>query len=814
MPERRRIRVTGTVQGVGFRPFVYRLATDLALAGWVGNDSRGVILEAEGPVEALDRLAARIGAEAPPLARVESVQVEAVVPPTGEGGFTVVDSRAAGSPAVAVPVDVATCDDCLREMADPADRRFGYPFTNCTNCGPRYTIIRSIPYDRASTTMAGFVMCADCRREYEDPGDRRFHAEPTCCPVCGPELSLLRPDGGVLAKAADALDAAVALLVAGRILAVKGLGGYHLACDAADPAAVAELRRRKHRDDKPFALMVPDVDAARALCDLGEEAVAALASPRRPIVLAPRRPDAPVAPGVAPNLPELGLMLAYTPLHVLLMAGTHRALVMTSGNLSDEPIAHDDADALARLGPMVDAILTHDRAIYIRCDDSVVRSGTRGSVSPAGTRVLRTSPAGGGGGSVSPAGTRVLRTTPAGAGGGPSPAGAPEPDHRGTVQMVRRSRGYAPEPIGLPTTARQHVLAVGAELKSTVAVAKGDTVVASHHIGDLEHLAAYRSFLQAVDHLCSLTGVTPAVVAHDLHPEYLSTKFAADLDLPAVGVQHHHAHIASCLVEHGRTEPVLGVAFDGLGLGTDGTAWGGELLVADLGSFRRVGHLRTVSLPGGDRAAREPWRMAVAWLAETLGAEAAERYGRTADDRWAAVLALALRPDALRTSSAGRLFDAVAALLGLRRQITYEAQAAIELESAAAGQPLAGPGGYELDLVDGPDGTLVLDPSPLLATVVAEHRRGAPTPAVAAGFHAGLGRGVAAAAARAAAENGLDTVALSGGVFQNARLTAVVAGELERAGLAVLVHHRLPPNDGGVSVGQAAVAAWRGSLGS
>ncbi|MDP1805455.1 MAG: Sua5/YciO/YrdC/YwlC family protein, partial [Acidimicrobiales bacterium] len=397
------------------------------------------------------------------------------------------------------------------------------------------------------------------------------------------------PEGGVLAKAGDALETAVELLRRGRILAVKGLGGYHLACDATSEEAVAELRRRKARDDKPFALMV-DLAGARDLCDLSPDAVKALSSPRRPIVLAPRGAGAAaLAEGVAPNLPELGLMLAYTPLHVQLLAGVDRPLVMTSGNLSDEPIAHDDTDALARLGPMVDAILTHDRPIHIRCDDGIVRSAAA----------------------------------------------------RPTVQMVRRSRGYAPEPIALPTPACRHVLAVGAELKSTVAVAKGDTVVASHHIGDLEHLAAYRSFLQAVDHLCGLTGVTPAVVAHDLHPEYLSTKFAADLDLPAVGVQHHHAHIASCLVEHRHTEPVLGIAFDGLGMGTDGTAWGGELLVADLDGFRRVGHLRPVALPGGDRAAREPWRMAIAWLAETLGPEAAERYGRTVDDRWKAVLDLA-----------------------------------------------------------------------------------------------------------------------------------------------------------------------------
>jgi hydrogenase maturation protein HypF len=770
---RHQFRVTGTVQGVGFRPFVYRLAADLSLSGWVGNDSLGVILEAEGPAPALDRLAERLVTEAPPLARIESVEVSAVAP-TGEAGFTVVLSRDAGSPAVAVPVDVATCDDCLRELVDPADRRFGYPFVNCTNCGPRYTIIRSIPYDRASTTMAGFAMCADCRREYDDPADRRFHAEPTCCPVCGPQLSLLSPDGGVLAKAGEALEGAVELLLGGRILAVKGLGGYHLGCDATSEEAVAELRRRKARDDKPFALMV-DLIMARELCDLSPEAEEALASPRRPIVLAPRRAGPALAAGVAPNLPELGLMLAYTPLHHQLLAGVGRPLVMTSGNLSDEPIAHDDTDALARLGPMVDAVLTHDRPIHIRCDDSVVRAGTL-----------------------------FLRNTPARAGGEPDLV-APRPR---LVQMVRRSRGYAPEPIALPTPAHHHVLAVGAELKSTVAVAKGDTVVASHHIGDLEHLAAYRSFLQAVDHLCGLTGVTPAVVAHDLHPEYLSTKFAADLDLPAVGVQHHHAHIASCLVEHGHTEPVLGIALDGLGMGTDGTAWGGELLVADLDGFRRVGHLLPVALPGGDRAAREPWRMAIAWLAAALGREEAERYGRTVDERWSAVLDLAQRPDVLRTSSAGRLFDAVAALLGLRTRITYEAQAAIELESVAAGQPLAGPRGYELESFPFDDG-LVIDPCPLLMTVIAERDRGTPVSEVSAGFHGGLGRGVAQAAAYLAAANGVDTVALSGGVFQNARLTAVVAGALEAAGLRVLVHRLIPPNDGGISVGQAAIAARR-----
>ena len=735
---------------------MYRLATELGLAGEVSNDSLGVLIDASGPVDSLDALGRRLVGEAPPLARINDIDVTEV--PVGDGmvdGFRIIESTAQGAPAVAVPVDVATCEDCLRELFDPADRRFGYPFINCTNCGPRYTIIQSIPYDRAATTMSMFPMCKDCRREYEDPADRRFHAEPNACPVCGPQVS--RP-----------IEEAAAELRDGKILAVKGLGGYHLACDATDEAAVAELRRRKARDDKPFAVMVQDLEEARQLCDLSPEAEAALASVRRPIVLGPKRDDAKLSPRIAPGLPELGLMLPYTPLHHLLMAAVGRPLVMTSGNLSDEPIAHDDADATVRLGPMVDSALTHNRAIHIRCDDSVVRATN--SSAPLG----------------------VMATERA------------EPSDGG-VQMVRRSRGYAPEPIRLAAPTPHQVLAVGAELKNTVSVAKGQNVIASHHIGDLEHLAAYQSFLQAVDHLCGLTGVTPEVVAHDLHPEYLSTKFASELDLPLIGVQHHHAHIASCLVEHGRApdEPVLGVAFDGLGLGDDGTIWGGEFLVADLQSYRRVGRLKPVPLVGGNLAIKEPWRMALVWANEALGRDAAERFGAATDGRWRAVLALAERPDALLTSSAGRLFDAVAALLGLRTTVTYEAQAAIALEAAAASAGAAAL--YPMDRTG--DEFVELDPSPLIARVVEERDRATATAEIAAAFHASLGHAVAAAAADLARAHGLSAVALSGGVFQNARLTHHVATELQVSGLHVLVHRRLPPNDGGVSVGQAAIAA-------
>jgi len=750
--ERRRLRVTGTVQGVGFRPFVYRHAVSLGLIGFVGNDSAGVLIEVQGAPAAVGELCRLVTEEPPPLARVESVHAEVVPAVAGRGDFRIVESTEHGSPAVPVSVDSATCASCVAEVDDPADRRYRYPFTNCTDCGPRYTIVVAVPYDRPSTTMAGFTMCPACRAEYDDPASRRFHAQPNACPDCGPALRWCDPEGRRLAEADAALACAVDALVGGRVVAVKGIGGYHLAADATNDAAVDLLRRRKARDDKPFAVMVRDVDHARALCLMDDAAEEALRSRRRPVVLAPRRPDDPLARGVAPGLPDLGLLLSYSPLHHLLMAGVRRPLVMTSGNLSDDPIAFEEDDAVARLGPLVDGVLGHDRPIHIRCDDSVVRA-----------------------------------------------AG-------GTVQMVRRSRGYAPEPLGLPRRARRQVLAVGAELKSTVSVAKGPWLVASHHIGDLEHLATYQSFLQATDHMCGLFGVQPDVVAHDLHPEYLSTKWALECGLEPWPVQHHHAHVASCMVEHGRTDPVLGLAFDGSGFGPDGTLWGGEVLVADLSGYQRVGHLRAIPLPGGTAAIREPWRMAVAWTAAAAGPEAAARVGAGLDPRWPSVLALAERGTGPRTTSAGRLFDAVAALLGVRHAITYEGQAAIELEALARGVARAGAPCYPLDVAD--DGTVaVLDPGPMLVAMLRDIDAGTPRAALAAGFHESLGRACAQLASRLASRHGLDTVALSGGVFQNARLTEVVATELRGLGLQTLVHHSVPPNDGGISIGQAAIAA-------
>jgi hydrogenase maturation protein HypF len=756
---RTRFRVTGTVQGVGFRPFVYRRAVELGLVGFVRNDSGGVLIEVEGDPVTIEALAASLRDDAPPLSRVDEVVALPIEPLGGDAGFTIEQSEVHGAPAVPVSVDTAPCPACLAEVADPDDRRHRYPFTNCTDCGPRYTIVVSVPYDRPATTMAGFTMCTACQAEYDDPTDRRFHAQPNACPVCGPRVSWRGPDGTVRVTGDDAVHAAIDHLIAGEVVAVKGIGGFHLACDATSATAVGELRRRKARDDKPFAVMVSDVDAARELCELDDTAADTLASPRRPIVLAPRVTGARVVDEVAPGLPELGVMLPYSPLHHLLLDGVDRPLVMTSGNLSDEPIAHDDDDAIERLGPMVDGLLTHDRPINIRCDDSVARATG------------------------------------------------------GRTQLLRRSRGHAPEPLPLPFDAAP-VLAVGAELKSTVAVTTARHVVASHHIGDLEHLATYRSFLQAVDHLPRLYGVVPVLVAHDLHPEYLSTKFALELELPTLGVQHHHAHVASCLVEHGRTEPVLAICFDGVGYGTDDTLWGGELLVADLAGFRRVGHLAPVVMPGGVAAIREPWRMAASWLRRAIGTDAAVERLRPADERAAIVVDLVERGSGPTTTAVGRLFDAVAAALGGRPRVTFEAQAAIELEAAARTVSRAAARHYPDELVTiSRDGELaVFDPAPLLAALVADRDAGVPTPVLAAGFHEALGRSVAALAASLAAEHGLETIVLTGGVFQNSRLSDVVESSLH--GFDVLVHERIPPNDGGISIGQAAIASWQLGAGS
>jgi hydrogenase maturation protein HypF len=701
--------VRGVVQGVGFRPYVHRLARAADVDGYVLNDGEGVVIEAEGT--GLDRFADDLVAGAPPLARIDSVAVEAIEP-RGASGFRILESAATGGSAL-IPPDVATCNDCLRELFDAADRRYRYPFINCTACGPRFTIVTAVPYDRANTTMSSFELCPDCRREYEDPADRRFHAEPIACPACGPRLSI-------------PLEEAVDLLRAGCIVAVKGLGGYHLACDAADEAAVARLRARKRREEKPFALMTADVEA---LADPTFDEWELLASRARPIVLLRRRDQAPVARSVAPDSPWLGVMLPYSPLHHLLCHDFGGALVMTSGNLSDEPIAYADEEAESRLGAIADAFLSHDRPIHRRCEDSVARS-----------------------------------TFP-----------------------VRRSRGYAPAALHLPVASFGPLVAAGAELKSTFCVATPDGAFLSPHLGDLDSEASLAAFRNDLRLYLEMLGVEPTGVAHDLHPEYLSTKWALERGLPAVGVQHHHAHAAACLAEHGEQEPALALVFDGTGYGTDGTLWGGELLRCDLESFERIAWLDPAPLAGGEAAIREPWRVAAVHL---------ERAGLPVPwERWPAVRE-SLKVNAPLSSGMGRLFDAVAAVLGVRDRVTYEGQAAIELEQLA-GETQADP--WEWRFGRSTD---------LVTQCYLEFHAGSDPAWISASFH----ETVAAAAAAACAEAGTsETVVLSGGTFQNVRLLGSTQRRLEELGFRVLTHRLVPPNDGGISYGQAAVAAARGA---
>jgi hydrogenase maturation protein HypF len=745
------VRVEGVVQGVGFRPYVFRLAGELGLAGFVRNDTRGVHVEVEGDPGTVACFLKRLPCEAPPLARIGRTAV-AELAACGTAGFAILGSDAAGAPDAQVCADSAPCADCLRELRDPGDRRFGYPFINCTNCGPRFTIVAGVPYDRPLTTMAGFAMCADCRAEYDDPADRRFHAQPNACPACGPRLTFV---GGEPGEHPDRVAAAAAVLRRGGIVAVKGLGGYHLACRADEQGVVARLRARKHREDKPFALMGPDVGALRAIVALDSEAEALLATPARPIVLAPRRAGARVARAVAPASRELGVMLPYTPLHHLLLDAMRTPLVMTSGNVSDEPIAYDDADALRRLGPIADAFLLHDRPIYMRTDDSVVRMA----------------------------------------------AGRP--------RTLRRSRGYVPAALTLPVPAGRPLLACGAHLKSAFCVVKGDRAWVGHHIGDLDDAATRRSFAEGVAHFERLFDVRPEVVVHDLHPDYASTAYALEREgVRTVAVQHHHAHLAACLAEHGVTEPAVGAIYDGSGLGTDGTTWGGEILVGDVRGAVRAGHLWPVRLPGGDHAARQPWRMAASWLgAAGIAAPAPPDplRGSVDAERWSTVCEMVRRGfQAPYTTSAGRLFDAVAALCGLRASCTYEGQAAIELEA------LADPdheGAYEIPVTDG----LVLDPRPAIRAALGDVEDGVDASLVSTRMHRAMAEATAAALAAAAEGAGVRRAVLSGGVFQNRLLLEWTTAACRRRGLEVLVPEALPVNDGGIAFGQAAVAAAGGA---
>ena len=714
--ERRRVRVTGVVQGVGFRPFVHALAHRHRLAGHVRNDGGIVITEVEGPPEALERFASALAAEAPPLARVATIEVEALEP-TGARGFQIERSSGAAAPgATPLPPDVATCPDCVRELFDPANRRYRHPFITCTHCGPRFTIVTGLPYDRARTTMAGFAMCERCAREYADPTDRRHHAETICCPDCGPQLRL-------------PLEEAVAILRDGGVLAVKGLGGYHLACDATSEAAVARLRERKRREAKPLAVMSAQPEQ---LARLSARERALLEAPARPIVIARRRAGAPVARAVAPDSRWLGVMLPYTPLHHLLATDAGVPLVMTSGNLTDEPICIDDEEARQRLGAIADAFLDHDRPIHRRCEDSVVRASF----------------------------------------------------------PLRRSRGHAPDWLALPRRAARPLIATGAELKATFCVAHGSRAWLSAHLGDLDAPAARAAFAADVELALEALRLTPELVACDLHPDYASTRWALEQDAELVRVQHHHAHAAACLAEHGRTDEVLALVFDGTGLGTDGTLWGGELLLCDLERFERLAHLEPVALPGGEAAIREPWRMAAAYL---------ERAARPVPfERWPAVRQ-SLRTGSPSSSGMGRLFDAVAALVCGAERVSYEGQAAIMLEELAAATPAAP---YRCRVEDG-----LIHGSDLVAAVHDDLRAGRPRREIAAAFHEGVAAAAVTACEQAAAAR---TVVLSGGSFQNLRLLGSVGAGLRSRGFHVLAHRHVPPNDGGISYGQAAVAAARG----
>jgi hydrogenase maturation protein HypF len=735
-PDRRVLRVRGTVQGVGFRPFVYRLAVELGLRGAVWNEPDGVVVDAEGGREALDALARRIREEAPPRAEVESVDVQAAVP-AGQGPFAIRASAGQEAASARVPPDLATCEPCLRELIDPADRRHRYPFINCTDCGPRHSIVIDVPYDRARTTMAGFTMCGSCAVEYHDPRSRRFHAQPNACPRCGPRVWIHGgPDGG------EALTAAVTALRRGAIVAVKGLGGFHLACDARDDEALRRLRARKRRPHKPFAVMFPDLAALSREAVVDADARAVLLSPRAPILLLPRRSPSALSGEVAPRLREIGAFLPYTPLHRLLLDAFGAPLVMTSGNRGEEPIAAGNEEALERLRDVADLFLLHDREVHARADDSV---------------------------------SRVLL---------------------GRERLVRRARGCVPEAIALDLDGPE-VLAVGADLKNAPCLAQGGAAVLGQHVGDLEHLESQRFFAEARAGLERLFRARPRVIAHDLHPGYHGTALALGSGLPTVAVQHHHAHVASCLADNGRRDRVIGVAWDGTGHGPDGTVWGGEILIADLAGCERVGRLRPVALAGGDAAVREPWRMALAHLLDA-GCDTARVRVR---GRHTVEAMIREGLNSVPTSSVGRLFDAVASLAGIRDIATYEGQAAVELEAAAADVD-ATP--YPLPVSDA--GLLELDARPLVAALALDLDRGADAALVSARFHRSLAGALRQACERVRDQSGLGVVALSGGCFQNRRLTLLAVEELEAAGFEVLLHARVPASDGGIALGQAAVA--------
>lgn len=757
------VEVSGAVQGVGFRPFVFRLATGLGLSGWVSNDPRGVTIEVEGDPDSVAAFVEKVRDEAPPLASVDAVRVRAL-PPTGAGPFEIRESRSGDAPTAVVLADAATCPECLAEVSDPADRRHRYPFANCTRCGPRFTIVTGLPYDRPNTTMRGFALCDECRREYEDPRDRRFHAQPIACPRCGPRLSFLGTDGREAAAGHEALLAGARVIRDGGILALLGLGGFLLLCDAGREEAVARLRRRKAREEKPLAVMATDLDGVRAVADVSAAEAALLGSPAAPIVLLRRKPTAPLAPAVAPSNPYVGVMLPSSPLHHLLMRELGRPVVATSGNRTDEPICTTTADALERLAGIADAWLTHDRPVARHVDDSVVA---------------------------------VVE-------------GAP--------YLLRRARGYAPMPVRLRRNLPV-VLGVGGHLKATVSLSVGERVFVSQHLSDLDTPLAREAFERVVRDFLDMYGAIPEAIVHDLHPDYASTRWATEAghrpgapdwvrrlaEVPRLAVQHHHAHLASCLADAGEDGRALGVTWDGTGLGTDDTIWGGEFLLGNAAGFERVASLRPFRLPGGDRAAREPRRSALALLWEALGEGA---WGvlprRLFGDAEKPVLERMLSSGvhAPVTTSAGRLFDGVAALLGLHAKTSFEGQGAMSVEFAADPEETAT---YPVPVSRRDRSPVEVDWRPAVLGVVEDVRRGVPTRTVAGRFHATLVEAIASVAGLV----GERRVALSGGCFQNRVLLERTRARLVREGFDVLVHRRVPANDGGLSLGQVVVAAAR-----
>ncbi len=751
---RKAIDVTGIVQGVGFRPFVFRLANRCGLAGFVANTPAGVSIEVEGALEKVEEFLLRLPREIPPLAKVTSIS-NREIQSLGEKSFRIVTTQMGEIANTLISPDIAVCDECLSEMSNPRDRRFGYPFINCTNCGPRFTIIRDIPYDRARTSMNRFKMCSACQAEYDDPSNRRFHAQPNACWDCGPQVQLLGPDGIAL-DVVEPIRESAKRLQNGSILALKGLGGFHLACDAKNSQSVDQLRERKNRLEKPLAIMVPRIEIAERFCVIDEESRRQLLSVERPIVLMPRRAETDLASNIALGNRFLGVFLPYTPLHHLIFSGgKFEALVMTSGNLSEEPIAIDNQEAVQRLCGIADAFLVHNREILRRCDDSVIR---------------------------------VAAELP---------------------RQLRRSRGFVPSPIAIEHQSAP-ILAVGGELKNTVCIVRGAEAFLSQHVGDLENLESYNFFGEAVEHLERILQVHPRTIAHDLHPDYFSTKWALEReDAEHIPVQHHHAHIASCMAENHLSGKVIGIALDGTGYGSDGAIWGGEVLIADYVGFERVAHLQYVPLPGGSAAVREPWRMAVSHLSKNYGHDVQSLglpFLKQLDPhKVQIILEMAEREvHSPRTSSCGRLFDAVAALIGLRSTVSYEAQAAIDLEMAAYGS--TDEGAYPFDLAR--DGTIwKIGTHSLFDWLIADLRKQVGVAAMSRRFHNGLALVMRDVALRIRDERNINRVCLSGGCFQNVLLSELVSRALQQQNVEVYFHAAVPAGDGGISLGQALVAA-------